>query len=360
MSIYKIFRPAIFKLDAENAHKLAINFLRFLPKTATLFSLSKNYDNLHNKVLDIDFSNPIGMAAGFDKNAEIALTLAKFGFGFIECGTVTPIAQIGNEKPRIFRLAKDEAIINRLGFNNLGADNFAKNIAEVSSKIKMPLAINIGKNKDTQDALTDYLPLLERFYAQASYITVNISSPNTKNLRDLQSADNLDLFLSEIVKKKNELKKLHQKNTPILLKVAPDLTIDEQEQIAATVVKNQIDGLIISNTTIDRDLNLQSKNANQGGGLSGKPLFEKSNEALRNFYRFTDGKVPLIGVGGISSAEDAYEKIKCGASLVQIYSAFMYQGFGLVERIKKELSEKVAADGFKNISQAIGSKKTSK
>jgi dihydroorotate dehydrogenase len=354
MSFYKILRPLIFRLDAEKAHKLAINFLKFCPRASTLFCLERHYENLHNRLWNIDFNNPVGMAAGFDKNAETALTLEKFGFGFVECGTVTPLAQTGNASPRIFRLCEDKAVINRLGFNNLGAEVFAQNIEKILPKMRQPLAINIGKNKDSEDALLDYLPLLEKFYDKAAYITVNISSPNTKNLRDLQSADHLDLFLGAIAKKKNELQIIHNKNTPILLKVAPDLTIEEQENIAKTVLKNQIDGMIISNTTVDRDLNLKSSSSQENGGLSGAPLFAKSNEVLKNFYKFTQGKIPLIGVGGISSANDAYEKIKCGASLVQIYSAFVYEGFGLVEKIKKDLSKKIAADGFTNISQAIG------
>ncbi len=358
MSLYKFLRPLIFKLEPELAHDLAINFLKNAPNSATLFCLNASYKNLGIKLWDIDFPNPIGIAAGFDKNAEIALTLEKFGFGFVECGTVTPLAQAGNERPRIFRLAEDGAIVNRLGFNNFGAEAFAKNIEKILPKISVPLAVNIGKNKNTEDALLDYIPLLEKFYEKASYITVNISSPNTKNLRELQSENYLDLFLSEIVRKKNELKNLHKKNTPILLKVAPDLTASEQEKIAATVLKNQIDGMIISNTTIDRDLNLKSFYSAEVGGLSGVPLFKKSNEVLKNFYKFTGGKIPLIGVGGVSSAADAYEKIKCGASLVQIYSAFIYQGFGLVERIKKELNEMVEKDGFKNISEAVGTSLT--
>jgi dihydroorotate dehydrogenase len=354
MSIYKIFRPLIFKINPENAHNLAINFLKFFPKSATVFCLNRNYENLHTKLWNIDFKNPIGMAAGFDKNAEVAEVLAKFGFGFVEVGTVTPKPQSGNDKPRIFRLTQDRAIINRLGFNNLGAEVFAKNIARILSQISAPLGINIGKNKDTENALLDYLPLLEKFYEKASYITINISSPNTKNLRDLQNENQLDLFLSEIVKKKNQLKLLCKKDVPILLKVAPDLAVSEQEKIAKVVIKNAIDGIIISNTTIFREPNLQSQNSAESGGLSGAPLFQASNEVLKNFYRFTNGKIPLVGVGGISSALDAYEKIKCGASLVQIYSAFIYQGFGLVEKVKKELSELVKKDGFKNISQAVG------
>lgn len=350
MSFYSALRPLIFKMDPEIAHNSAINFLKFCPKTATVFTLKRDYENLAQKLWDIDFSNPIGMAAGFDKNAEVAATLEKFGFGFVEVGTVTPKAQSGNDKPRIFRLEEDRAIINRLGFNNLGADVFEKNLP----KISVPLGINIGKNKDTEDALDDYLPLLERFYEKATYITVNISSPNTKNLRDLQNEDYLDGFLAAIMSKKNQLKNATQKNRPVLLKVAPDLTTEQQEQIAATVIKNQVDGMIISNTTIDRNLNLKSKNALQVGGLSGAPLFQKSNEVLKNFYRFTEGKIPLIGVGGIASADDAYEKIKCGASLIQIYSAFIYQGFGLVEKIKKDLHLKLQEEGIDNIKQLIG------
>lgn len=356
MNLYQIFRPLIFRIEAETAHNLALNFLKFCPKTASLFCLEKQYDNLENQVFDINFKNPIGLAAGFDKNAAIALTLEKFGFGFVECGTVTPLPQLGNEKPRIFRLKKDKAIINRLGFNNLGKEVFSQNIDQIHNKIKIPLAINIGKNKDSDSAILDYLTLIDKFYNQASYITINISSPNTKNLRDLQKNDQIDLFLSEISQKTAQMQQKTQKNTPILLKVAPDLTIEQQENITAAVLKHKIDGMIISNTTIDRDLNLKSPNKNQNGGLSGAPLLTKSNEILANFYKFSQGKIPLIGVGGISNADDAYEKIKCGASLVQIYSAFIYQGFGLVERIKKQLSKKLKADGFNNIKEAIGTK----
>jgi dihydroorotate dehydrogenase len=354
MSLYKFFRPLLFKLDPEVAHNLAINFLKFSPNSASLFCINRRYENLQTKLWDIDFTNPIGIAAGFDKNAEVAIALEKFGFGFLEVGTVTPKAQTGNEKPRIFRLEEDRSIINRLGCNNAGAEMFGKNIEKALQKISVPLAINISKNKDTENALQDYLPLLEKFYEKSSYITINISSPNTKNLRDLQNENQIDLFLSEIMRKKNELKTLHKKNTPILLKVAPDLTLNEQEKIAEAVIKNNIDGVIVSNTTISRDQNLKNKNAVEVGGLSGQPLFQKSNEVLKNFYKFTDGKIPLVGVGGVSSATDAYEKIKCGASLVQIYSAFIFEGFGLVEKIKKDLSEKIKQDGFKNISEAIG------
>lgn len=325
-----------------------------MPRAATIFCCNRHYENLRTKLWDIDFANPIGIAAGFDKNAETINALSKFGFGFLEIGTVTPKVQIGNAKPRLFRLPEDEAVINRLGFNNLGAENFAKNFDEAASQVSCALGVNIGKNKDTEDMLADYLFLLAKFYAKAAYITVNISSPNLKNLRDLQGGEKLDPFLNGIMQKKNELKNHYKKNVPILLKIAPDLTLDEQEKIAEIAIKNKVDGLIISNTTIFRDPNLKNKNAVEIGGLSGKPLFEKSNQVLKNVYKFTEGKIPIIGVGGISSAADVYEKIKCGASLVQIYSAFVYEGFGLVERIKKDLSEMIKKDGLEKISQAVG------
>ena len=354
MNIYQFFRPLIFKIEPEKAHNLALNYLKFLPKFSALLATSKNYENLNNSLWNLNFSNPVGMSAGFDKNAEIINSLFNFGFGFVEAGTTTPIAQIGNEQPRIFRLIEDNAIINRLGFNNLGANYFYENLSKINKTASQIIGVNIGKNKDTADASSDYIFLLEKFYNHADYITINISSPNTKNLRDLQNENLLNDFLQKISQCKNNLQKISPKNTPILLKIAPDLEFEQQKNIAKIVIDNNIDGIIISNTTIARDLNLKSPKAFEIGGLSGKPLFEKSNEILRNFYRLTEGKIPLIGVGGISNAQDAYTKIKNGASLIQIYSAFIYQGFGLVEKIKKQLSEKIKKDGFKNISEAVG------
>ena len=357
MNIYKIFRPLIFLLSAEKAHHLAINFLRFCPRTISLFSYHKEYDTLKSSYVGLDFKNPVGMAAGFDKNAEIFDSLAKFGFGFVEVGTVTPKAQAGNPKPRIFRLKQDRAIINRLGFNNLGADYFADNIAKRSNK-DIVLGINVGKNKDTQDAISDYVELINRFYEEANYMVINISSPNTKNLRDIQNKENLDQFLQEIMSLKAKLQEKTNKNTPILLKIAPDLDEKSQKDICQVILKNKIDGIIISNTTIDRELNLRDHNQKEEGGLSGKPLFEKSNAVLRNIYQYTNREIPIIAVGGISNAYDAYEKIKNGATLVQIYSAFIYEGFSLVEKIKKDLHDLVIADGYQNISEAIGTNLT--
>lgn len=355
MTIYQFLRPLIFRIEPEKAHNLALNYLKFLPKFSSLLSATKNYENLNNSLWNLNFLNPVGMSAGFDKNAEIINSLFNFGFGFVEAGTTTPIPQKGNEQPRIFRLIEDQAIINRLGFNNLGANYFYENLLKVNRDSSKIIGVNIGKNKDTPDSSADYILLLEKFYNHADYITINISSPNTKNLRDIQNEDLLNDFLQKISQHKNNLQKISHKNTPILLKIAPDLEFEQQKNIAKIVLDNSIDGIIISNTTIARNMNLKSSKSIENGGLSGQPLFEKSNEILRNFYRFTEGRIPLIGVGGISSPQDAYTKIKNGASLIQIYSAFIYQGFSLVEKIKKQLSENLKKDGFKNISEAVGS-----
>ena len=350
MNYYQILKPFLFTLDAETAHNLAIKILQYnlLPKPRV-----KEYPILKNNLWDIDFNNPVGMAAGFDKNAQIFTSLFDFGFGFVECGTVTPKPQAGNPKPRIFRLEEDEAIINRLGFNNKGLDHFKNNIKNYKIKRQI-VGINIGKNKDTVQAIDDYLLLLEQLYELSSYITVNISSPNTENLRDLQHANQLQQFLSQIMLKKQQLLKNTGENRPLLLKIAPDLTKKQQQQIAEIALQQQIDGLIISNTTIGNREKLISKYKNQNGGLSGKVLFKDSTLILKNIYNLTEGKIPLIGVGGIAGAKDAYKKIKAGASLIQIYSAFIYQSFGLVESIKEQLAALIAKDGFENISQAIG------
>ena len=358
MNLYQFFRPLVFLFEPELAHNLAIELIKNYPFwPIDLKGKIKEYDNLAIKLWDLDFKNPIGMAAGFDKNAKIAAKLAKFGFGFVECGTVTPLAQDGNLKPRIFRLKEDQSIINRLGFNNGGADCFLDNIKKVLSdlsQLKTPIGINIGKNKDSEDAVLDYILLLDKFYDYASYITINISSPNTKNLRDIQKSDQLDSFLKAIKNHQKILQAKSKNHPPLFLKIAPDLTNQEQEEIAATCLNNKIDGLIISNTTISRPSNLASQYKNEQGGLSGKVLFDQSNQVLKNIYSLTGGKIPIIGVGGISNAEDAYQKISLGASLIQIYTAFIYQGFSLVEKIKSDLSKKIAAKGFKNLSEAVG------
>ncbi len=288
IDLYKIIRPFIFRLEPEAAHDLSIKILKYniLPRFK-----NKKYQSLKNNVFNLDFSNPIGLAAGYDKNAQIFNQLDKYSFGFIECGTVTPRAQKGNPKPRLFRLTKDRAIINRMGFNNKGIDYFVNNFKNKTNKTQI-LGANIGKNKDTINEIEDYLICLDKIYNLSSYITINISSPNTKNLRKLQDADQLELFSQKIMQKNHELQQKYQKKVPILLKIAPDLDIKQIKQIAKITLNNKFDGVIISNTTIDRNLNLQSKYQKETGGLSGKPLLNKSNQILSLFYKETKGKIP--------------------------------------------------------------------
>ena len=346
MRFYQLIRPLIFLFKEETAHNLAIKRLRHLP----VFKRRKSDKVLKNKICNISFKNPVGMAAGFDKNCDTLNKLFNYNFGFVEFGTVTPRPQIGNEMPRIFRLHKDQAIINALGFNNLGINYFLTNICQVSRK--NVFGINIGKNKHSNS--DDYLQLMQKTYGHSNYITINISSPNTKGLRDLQERDQLDLFLTKIADQKRQLFNKKRKNVPIFLKIAPDLTVKDQKDIAILAKRHKIDGLIISNTTISRPKSLKSPNQNIKGGLSGRPLFELSTQVLANFYQLTKGQIPLIGVGGISNADDAYKKIRMGASLIQIYSAFIYQGFDLVNEINDGLAKRIRADGYKKISQVIG------
>lgn len=352
----KVLKKILFSLESEKAHELALSFLRYFPRLATVSCGEGRYENLAQNICGLDFKNVVGMAAGFDKNAAVLRALVGFGFGFVEAGTVTLRPQIGNDRPRIFRLSEDEAIINRLGFNNGGAEVFARNLANFLrfGKKDVVLGVNIGKNKDSEDALADYLALLDRFYESADYVTVNISSPNTKNLRDLQKESFLDGFLAEIMAKRDDLAAKFGKKTPIWLKIAPDLDEKQQNDIAQVILARGVDAVVISNTTVDRAMVLKSGAQGEGGGLSGRPLFEKSNAVLRNFYLLTGGKVPLIGVGGVSSAQDAYEKIKLGASLVQIYSAFIYQGFGLVDEVNRGVSELLVRDGVKGVGEVVG------
>jgi dihydroorotate dehydrogenase len=350
MNYYNLLKPFIYKFSPEAAHNMAVTAL----KTGVLPSSKSPSDYLLKvKLFDLEFPNPVGMAAGFDKNADAIRGLLSQGFGFVEVGTVTPRPQAGNPKPRLFRLEEDEAVINRMGFNNKGANYFVKNL---KSRPKNGIVgANIGKNKDSESAAADYLFLLEKVYPYCDYVTINISSPNTPGLRDLQEKNELDDFLGKILKTKEALVKQHKKNLPLLIKLAPDTSVQQREDIAQVLLKHKIDGMIISNTTIgQRDL-LQNHHLNEAGGLSGKPLFDASTKMVAQMYKLTYGKIPIIGVGGISSAEDAYAKIKAGASLVQVYSALVFQGFDLVSQINEGLLRLLKADGFKNISEAVGS-----
>ncbi|MDG1286887.1 MAG: quinone-dependent dihydroorotate dehydrogenase [Rickettsiales bacterium] len=336
MSFYSLIRPLIFQLSPERAHKLALRF-------AGVGGATYKSEKLKQKLFGLEFSNPVGLSAGFDKNAEAVNGLSKMGFGFLELGTVTPLAQPGNPQPRLFRLIEDEAVINRLGFNNSGLEVFCQNLQ--AAKRTLPLGANIGKNKDQIDAAADYVRGLEAVSSLADYVTVNISSPNTQGLRDLQEKDALGQLLAALMEKRTK---------PILLKVAPDLDEEQITRIAEVVLEQKVDGLIVSNTTLDRPESLKSIHRPESGGLSGKPVFTKSNRTLKLFAQQINGKIPLVGVGGIASGSDAYAKIRAGASLVQLYTALVYQGPGLVARINRELLQLLAQDGFNHISEAIG------
>lgn len=348
--IYPYLRPLLHLLPPEVAHNLGLFALhyRLLPSAHMPVR-----PELQTEVFGLRFTNPVGLAAGFDKNAVAVDGLLAQGFGFVETGTVTPRPQAGNAKPRIFRLTEDEAVINRLGFNNGGLFHYLQNFNRRSLHMGIAGA-NIGKNKDTEDASADYVAGLQAVYPYADYITVNISSPNTQGLRALQQKEALNSLLAALQSARNTCHKEQNRYVPLLLKVAPDLEPQAREDIAESVVAHAIDGVIVSNTTVSRPPTLKSAHCAEQGGLSGKPLLELSNDNLRQFYRLLGTKVPLVGVGGISSAQDAYQKIRAGASLVQLYTALVYQGFGVVRRICEELPTLLAKDGFSHVKQAVG------
>ena len=341
MSFYSFLRSLLFLLDPEIAHRITINYLKMVRSKKP-----ESYNVLRSNVFGLNFPNPVGIAAGFDKNAEVAENLINLGFGFSEVGTVTPNPQPGNPKPRIFRLKDDEAIINRLGFNNDGFDQVKTRLGKINDSI---VGVNIGANKDSKDFSEDYIKGIKFFSTLASYITINISSPNTPGLRKLEVLENLDVLLDKInnLHKEDLLIKI-----PILLKISPDLESDNLKYLCDKVLSSEIDGLIISNTTVAR--NSITSNLAQEGGLSGRPLFKSSTLQLRKVYKYTNGEIPLGGVGGIDSAEKAYEKIKNGASLVQLYTGLVYNGPKLIKNINKDLSILIEKDGYNNISEAIG------
>ncbi|ENU24707.1 dihydroorotate dehydrogenase [Acinetobacter proteolyticus] len=326
--LYSLARPLLFTLAPERAHELTLSMLDKAHKLGFM----------HQKVaakpvtcMGIEFPNPVGLAAGLDKNGAHIDALAALGFGFIEIGTITPRPQAGNPLPRLFRIPQAKAIINRMGFNNDGVDKLIENVK--ASKFKGVLGINIGKNADTpvEDAVSDYLICLEKVYNYASYITVNISSPNTKNLRSLQSGDALTELLQTLKDRQLELADQYNHYVPLVLKVAPDLSSEDIHFIAAQLLQFKIDGLIVTNTTLGRDGVENLPNGNEAGGLSGAPVFEKSTECLRQFAEVLAGQIPLIGVGGILAGEQAVAKQQVGASLVQVYSGLIYTGPTLVK-----------------------------
>ncbi|MGC1469166.1 MAG: quinone-dependent dihydroorotate dehydrogenase [Sphingorhabdus sp.] len=340
---YQLLRPFLFGFDAESAHGLSLTALRALPisgRKKPLVALTSEFAGLR-------FPSPVGLAPGYDKNAEIFAKASALGFGFAEIGTVTPRPQSGNPRPRLFRLVEDRAVINRMGFNNEGMEAAAGRIAAVSRERRYaPLGINIGANKDSEDRIADYVVAMQRLAPLADYVTVNISSPNTPGLRALQDKAALDDLLLRV-------REVSPAGPPLFLKVAPDLEPADIDDIAAVVIERGINALIVSNTTITRPP-LKSRHAGEAGGLSGAPLKALAQQRLIDFRKATAGRVPLIGVGGIASADDAYVRIRAGASLVQIYSALVYEGPFLARRINKGLAQLLQRDGFDNITQAIG------
>ncbi len=327
--MYFLARKALFLADPETAHGLALEGLRLGHGVGATRLMCKSRD-LPVTVMGLEFPNPVGMAAGMDKNGDYIDALGSLGFGFIEIGTVTPRPQPGNPKPRIFRLEKANAMINRLGFNNKGVDHLVRQAAK--HRFKGILGINIGKNFDTPNdkAVDDYLICLEKVYPHADYITINISSPNTRGLRDLQDAEQLNSLLSALNNKRLELADELQKRVPLVVKVAPDLEDEQIPAMADVVIKNEFDGLIATNTTISRDAVKGMRHANEQGGLSGAPVKDKSDHVLAMFRKHLPPEIALIGTGGITSGEDAAKKIQLGANLVQFYTGFVYKGPGLV------------------------------
>ena len=327
---YQLIRSLLFKFDAEFSHDLALKALSLSNKIGLLHLLEAPSPSKLRTVMGITFQNPVGLAAGFDKNGSHIDALGKLGFGFVEIGTITPRPQLGNPKPRLFRLPEAQGIINRFGFNNVGVDAAVENIR--LSNYKGVLGVNIGKNFDTpiEKAVDDYLLCMKKVYQYSNYIAINISSPNTKNLRDLQETKALNSLLADLKKEQARLADYYGRYIPIALKISPDLTSKHLDAISKTMIKHKIDGVIATNTTISRDSLGDIPHRNESGGMSGKPLLRLSNSIIHELYERLQGEIPIIGVGGISSGEDALEKIKAGAELIQMYSGLIYQGRKLI------------------------------
>tara|TARA_B100001057_G_scaffold399538_1_gene410468 strand:- start:283 stop:1335 length:1053 start_codon:yes stop_codon:yes gene_type:complete len=347
--MFSNIRPLIFKLDPEKAHTLAIKALKF-NLVSNIFDENKNDSIFETKIFNKILSNPIGIAAGFDKNAEVYNALFRLGFGFVEVGTITPLKQYGNSKPRVFRLEKDQALINRLGFNNHGAKEI---LNRIKSKKKLGiLGINIGPNKDTDDRTNDYLIGLKTFHEYADYITINISSPNTDNLRNFHEESKLQALLKSISKEKNKL----NSKVPIVVKISPDINENEISLISDILLENDVSAIIISNTSeSSRDV-LTDIKKHQKGGLSGKPIEVKSNILISKFYKLLKGRIKIIGVGGVDSGHAAYNKFLAGADFIQLYTGMVFKGPNIAGIIKKDLKELLIKDGVKNFTEIVGNK----
>ena len=378
-NLYRQLRPFLFAGDAEKVHERMLSSVEFISKIPGFLPLLRKVyveDNplLHTQLFDNVIDNPIGLAAGFDKDGRIHPALFALGFGFVEIGTVTPHAQKGNPRPRLFRLPEDQAVINRMGFNNQGAWKMAERLVAKTLKIKSAdadlfevsgdypanissgmLGINIGKNKDTtlENATDDYVSALSTLHPFADYFTLNISSPNTKDLRNMQEKEALRILLDSVCARRDELDRNHSRNTPLLVKLAPDLDEDALKNSVRVMQEFSIQGVIATNTTVARPV-LKSKYRTETGGLSGKPLQKRSTEMIRTLFAELGTDIPIIGVGGIFNGADAYEKIKAGAAAVQIYTALIYEGPGLVRKVKAELADLLERDGYKSVSEAVG------
>ncbi len=337
MNLYPLLRPLLFSLDPETAHEVTLKLLKLAHISGLGKLIYPTIDNKPVKVMGLDFKNPVGLAAGMDKNGDYIAALGALGFGFVEIGTVTPRPQPGNPKPRLFRLPEHQAIINRMGFNNSGVDHLLGQIKK--SSYSNILGINIGKNFDTpiENAVDDYLIGLRKAYTSASYITINISSPNTKNLRQLQQGDEIKALIAALKEEQLKLQQEHGAYVPLAIKIAPDLTDDEITHIAGLLLEFEIDGVIATNTTIARDKIAGHPLAQEAGGLSGAPVKDQATHVVRGLAAECQGKIAIIAVGGILNVEDAQEKLQAGASLVQIYSGMIYRGPQLIEDIVKSL-----------------------
>lgn len=352
IDLFPLIRPLLFRFDPETAHGLALAAL----KSGLLPAAGAGDDPvLRTRVWGLDFANPIGLAAGFDKNAEVVDAMLRQGFGFVEAGSVTPRPQPGNPRPRLFRAVEQGAVLNRMGFNNEGLEAFAARLERRRadpSRPAGPVGANLGKNKDTVDAADDYVIGVRRLAPLADYLVVNVSSPNTPGLRALQGRDPLRDLLGRALDAREACKLA--RTPPLLLKIAPDLTDEDKSDIAAVALESGVDGLIVSNTTIARPAEIPEALRAEAGGLSGRPLFGPSTAVLAEMHGLTGGKLPLVGAGGVASGADAYAKIRAGASLVQFYSAMVYGGPALVLRIRAELADLLRRDGFASVADAVG------
>ena len=350
IDLFSFSLPLLRWLDAEDAHRLAVQGLKFLP------AMRPHADDpkLAVRAFGLNFPNPIGMAAGFDKNAEVPDALLRLGFGFVEVGTVTPRPQSGNPRPRLFRLERDEAVINRMGFNNDGSDLVLRRLAS-RAQLAGIIGVNIGANKDSPDRVADYVRLIEAFAPVASYFTVNVSSPNTPGLRTMQQAHILDDLLAKVIDARERMRE-KAGGSPVLLKIAPDLSLAELDEVVHVARSRRVDGMIVANTTVARPQSLREEmRAREQGGLSGRPLFRLSTRMVAETYVRLEGAFPLIGVGGIDSGGAALTKIRAGASLIQLYSSLIYKGLGLVEDIKRDLASTLLRTGREQLSEIVGS-----